>query len=49
MKKLDKRNIEDIFALTSMQEGMLFHYLEDRGGTRYFEQLSLEISGVFIK
>ena len=25
--KLDKSNIEDIIPLTSMQEGMLFHYI----------------------
>jgi polyketide synthase PksJ len=43
-KKLDKKNIEDIFALTPTQEGMLFHYLQDPGSDFYFEQLSLEIS-----
>ena len=32
-------------ALTPLQEGMLFHYLEDPAGEYYFEQLSLEISG----
>ena len=45
MQKLDKTNIEDILALTPMQEGMLFHYLKDPGSDYYFEQLSLEISG----
>jgi polyketide synthase PksJ len=45
MKKLDKDNIEDILALTPMQEGMLFHYLKDPGSDYYFEQLSLDISG----
>ncbi|MCP5054306.1 MAG: amino acid adenylation domain-containing protein, partial [bacterium] len=45
MEKLDKKNIEDIIALTPMQEGMLFHYLKDSAGTTYFEQLSLSISG----
>jgi iturin family lipopeptide synthetase B len=29
MEELDKRNIEDVLALTPMQEGMLFHYLKD--------------------
>jgi amino acid adenylation domain-containing protein len=28
-----------------MQEGMLFHYLENKDGDQYFEQLALEISG----
>jgi len=42
---LDKKNIEDIFALTPMQEGMLFYYLKYPGSDEYFEQLSLGISG----
>jgi amino acid adenylation domain-containing protein/non-ribosomal peptide synthase protein (TIGR01720 family) len=45
MKKLDKKNVEDITALTPMQEGMLYHYLQEPGSQLYFEQLSLEISG----
>ncbi len=45
MKKLDKKNIEDILALTPVQEGMLYHYLKDPDSDDYFEQLSLSISG----
>jgi len=45
MIRLDKKIIEDVIALTALQEGMLYHYLEDREGSQYFEQLSLEISG----
>ncbi|MGD2093347.1 MAG: condensation domain-containing protein, partial [Candidatus Aminicenantes bacterium] len=45
LKKLDSKNIRDIFALTPMQEGMLFQYLKDPGIEVYFEQLSLVISG----
>ena len=44
--KLDKKNIEDVLALTPMQEGMLFHYLKQPEGDQYFEQLCLQISGV---
>ncbi len=32
-------------ALTSLQEGLLFHNLKNPAGDFYFEQLSLEISG----
>ncbi|MCP5046997.1 MAG: amino acid adenylation domain-containing protein, partial [bacterium] len=42
---MDNKNLEDILSLTSLQEGMLFHYLKEPGSDRYFEQLSLEISG----
>jgi hypothetical protein len=45
MKNLERQNIEDILALTPMQEGMLFHYLKDHESDYYFEQLRLEISG----
>jgi amino acid adenylation domain-containing protein len=45
MTPLDKKNIADIFALTPMQEGILFHYLKDTEHNYYYEQLSLEISG----
>jgi len=45
MKKLDKKSIENILALTPLQEGMLFHYLKNPAGEQYFEQLCLELSG----
>ncbi|UCH96478.1 MAG: AMP-binding protein, partial [Candidatus Aminicenantes bacterium] len=45
MKKLNKKNIEDILMLTPMQQGMLFHYLKEPGSDLYFEQLSLDIAG----
>ncbi|UCH94257.1 MAG: amino acid adenylation domain-containing protein [Candidatus Aminicenantes bacterium] len=43
--KIDQKNIENILALTPMQEGMLFHYLKDPENHYYFEQLSLQVSG----
>ena len=43
--KLDRQNIEDILALTPLQEGMLFHYLHHPESSQYFEQLSLRLSG----
>ncbi|MCK4762614.1 MAG: AMP-binding protein, partial [Candidatus Aminicenantes bacterium] len=45
MKKLDKKKIQDIYALTPLQEGMLFYYLKNPAGDLYFEQLNLRISG----
>jgi non-ribosomal peptide synthetase component F len=45
MKNINSKSIENILALTPMQEGMLFHYLKAPRGELFFEQLSLEISG----
>ncbi|MDQ1354080.1 MAG: hypothetical protein QG657_4389 [Acidobacteriota bacterium] len=45
MKDLNPKRIANILALTPVQEGMLFHYLQDPQSELYFEQLSLEISG----
>lgn len=42
---IEKSNIEDIIALSPMQEGMLFHYLQESDSALYFEQLSLTIAG----
>jgi len=44
--KLASKNIRDILALTPLQEGMLFHYLQAPGEDSYFNQLDLEVSGV---
>jgi len=44
-----RKNIQDIVALTPMQEGMLFHYLKDPDSEIYIEQLSLEISGPLMR
>ena len=45
MEKLESKSIENIFALTPMQEGILFHYLQEPQSRVYVEQLCLEISG----
>lgn len=44
-KTLDKKNIEDILALTPIQKEMFDFYLEAPGHDPYFEQLSLNITG----
>ncbi|MCK4260472.1 MAG: hypothetical protein KAX49_15965 [Halanaerobiales bacterium] len=44
-KKIDNQNVQNIFSLTPMQEGMLFHYLKNSEDNYYFEQLCLKISG----
>ncbi|MGD2084878.1 MAG: amino acid adenylation domain-containing protein [Candidatus Aminicenantes bacterium] len=44
-KKIDSKDIEDMIALTPMQEGMLFHYLREPHSDLYFQQLSLETTG----
>jgi len=43
--KIDKKNVEDMLGLTSMQEGMLFHYLSNPASKQYFEQIRLQLSG----
>ncbi|HLP58010.1 MAG TPA: condensation domain-containing protein, partial [Candidatus Deferrimicrobium sp.] len=45
MQKLAPKRIQNILALTPLQEGMLFHCLKDPGSQLYFEQLGLEIFG----
>jgi amino acid adenylation domain-containing protein len=46
MKKFEKKDIENIMALTPLQEGMLFHYLQAPESDLYFEQLCLQLSGI---
>ncbi|MCZ8520301.1 MULTISPECIES: non-ribosomal peptide synthase/polyketide synthase [Paenibacillus] len=39
--------IEDVYKLTPMQQGMLFHSLLHPGSSSYFEQASFELHGAF--
>ena len=40
-----KKNIQDILALTPMQEGLLFHYLKNQENNDYLNQLELTLIG----
>ncbi|UCH98409.1 MAG: amino acid adenylation domain-containing protein [Candidatus Aminicenantes bacterium] len=42
-----KSDVKDIYFLSPMQEGMLFHYLADRYSEAYFEQMVYWIHGEF--
>jgi tyrocidine synthetase-3 len=42
---LDKEKVEEIFPLTAVQQGMLYHFLKDPGSCIYFEQLTMGVSG----
>ncbi|MCR8844350.1 amino acid adenylation domain-containing protein [Paenibacillus sp. SC116] len=42
---LDKENVEDIIALTPMQEGLLFHYRSDKDKGHYTQQFSMRLVG----
>ncbi len=40
-----KSDIKDIYSLSPMQQGMLFHYIMDSASSAYFEQARLSIKG----
>ncbi|MEU1805438.1 non-ribosomal peptide synthase/polyketide synthase [Streptomyces sp. NPDC019937] len=42
----DGRSVEDIYPLTPMQAGMLFHSLVDPASDAYFNQVQLRLTGV---
>lgn len=47
-KKMDPiGRIEDIYPLTPMQKGMLFHSQIDPDSSAYFEQMTYKVKGVF--
>lgn len=45
MEQDNKKNIEDIYELTPMQQGMLFHTLYSEGSDAYFEQFCYNLIG----
>ncbi|MFB6367482.1 amino acid adenylation domain-containing protein [Paenibacillus elgii] len=45
MREIKKSEVEDIIGLTPIQEGMLFHYLQDSKADHYHEQLCLRLTG----
>lgn len=45
IKPLDKRNVQAILGLSSMQEAMLFHHLSDPGSDLHVEQVCLVLNG----
>ena len=38
-----KREIQNIYPLTPMQEGMLYHSLVNKGSHAYYEQVSFDM------
>jgi amino acid adenylation domain-containing protein/non-ribosomal peptide synthase protein (TIGR01720 family) len=42
----DWREVEDIYPLSPMQQGMLFHALRDPGSESYVSQIAVDISGI---
>ncbi|WP_440115895.1 amino acid adenylation domain-containing protein [Paenibacillus sp. QZ-Y1] len=42
---LNQKNIKNMYELSPLQKGMLFHYIKDEGSGAYFEQMTLFIDG----
>lgn len=42
---MDKNNIQDIYTLSTMQSGMLFHWMMNNDSRAYFEQTDIIING----
>ncbi|MDX3187039.1 non-ribosomal peptide synthase/polyketide synthase [Streptomyces sp. MN03-5084-2B] len=42
----DGRTVEDVYPLTPLQAGMVFHTLVDDGSPAYFEQVRIRLAGV---
>ena len=40
-----KSDVADIYSLSPMQEGMLFHHISDQKSSAYFEQVSYRVNG----
>ncbi len=45
MSMISKENVKDIIDLTTVQKGMLFHYLKDEENYSYNTQIHLKITG----
>ncbi|MBP2630722.1 MAG: amino acid adenylation domain protein [Firmicutes bacterium] len=45
LSNLNTRNIKDLYRLSPMQEGMLYHAMKENESSAYFEQVILSIEG----
>ncbi len=42
---IDRKNVEDVYSLSPLQEGILFHHIMDEKSTAYFVQAVITLNG----
>jgi len=45
MIDIDRKNVEDVYSLSPLQEGILFHHIMDEKSTAYFVQAIITLNG----
>ena len=46
---MSRKNIENVYALSTMQQGMLFHALRDPETGNYISQIAVDLAGIDVR